>query len=280
MKADERTLRDSGELYYCWTDKTHMKELVRQLEVVTIRDPSLAVHVNILNVTVVDHEFKSIMEKLARCIALLPNLHTVQLRTMPAWSYLECFMSNVFKQYTYPQIRTVAVCSRASPIMESCPGMVRLYAYNGLQYGCLDHFVEKSYSQVEVLGTPVDKYSLTKHSVESKYHSFVKGETLVQSLPNLRDITLDRLILGRAFDWIKPIMQLRNLQTIRLRMDSDTPALPHDRHRACAEWIKWSQHILSQNQNPDIVNKQVILTDPDGKVTVYVVAGLAKYVGL
>ncbi|KAJ3511959.1 hypothetical protein NLJ89_g3803 [Agrocybe chaxingu] len=183
MKADERTLRNSGELYYCRTDKPHMKELVRQLEVVTIRDPSLAVHVNILNVAVPDHSFESVMEKLARCITLFPNLHTVQLRITACFQH-QFFMSNVFKQYTYPQIRTVAVCKHASPIMESCPRMVRLYAYDSLWCDDLDHVVEKRYPQLEVLGTPVNKRSLTRHLVESKYRSFVKGESVFTPLPS------------------------------------------------------------------------------------------------
>ncbi|KAJ3517117.1 hypothetical protein NLJ89_g707 [Agrocybe chaxingu] len=219
MKAVEGTL-GGGQRHHDWRSvrgqalgKAYAQELVRQLEVVTIRDPSLAVYVkcvemcflvsgaieltvrgldSILNVTVLEHSFESVMEELARCISLFPNLHTVQLHIKAPYK-CRSFMSNVFKQYTYPQIRIVSVNWLGSLFMDSCPRMVRLYPYtDSCWFGCLDLVLK--YSHLEVLGAPLSKNSISKYSLDS----------LPLYLPNLRDVTLDRVALRLGFVSLKP----------------------------------------------------------------------------
>ncbi|CAA7265303.1 unnamed protein product [Cyclocybe aegerita] len=273
MKAVEGTLGNGGQ-GHGWRSarrqalgKGYAQELVRQLEVVTIRDPSLAVHVNILNVTVLEYSFESVMEELARCIALFPNLHTIQLHIKAAYKH-RSFMFNVFKQYTYPQIRTISVSSWGSPIIDSCPRMVRLYSFTDVPWlGSLDLVLK--YSQLEVLGAPLSKNSISKYSLDC----------LPLYLPNLRDVTLDRLALRLGFDWIKPLMKLRNLHIIRLRMDISSglyPSTPGASPSERSEWVKWSLDILSRNRNPEAVNKRVIWTDSKGEVKVYRVEEIAQ----
>ncbi|KAF8972528.1 hypothetical protein BDZ97DRAFT_1913028 [Flammula alnicola] len=96
------------------TNKKHARELVRQLEIVTVRDPSLAEHVNILNVVVVSHSVGTVLPELARCMALFPNLHTVQLCVLLESSYR---VRNTFTGYNYPQIRHLCISSEASIIL-------------------------------------------------------------------------------------------------------------------------------------------------------------------
>ncbi|KAF8907640.1 hypothetical protein CPB84DRAFT_1843859 [Gymnopilus junonius] len=48
------------------------QELVKQLEVLTIRDPSLAQYVNILNVVIVDYSTENVLAELARWECFMP----------------------------------------------------------------------------------------------------------------------------------------------------------------------------------------------------------------
>ncbi|KAK2459758.1 hypothetical protein APHAL10511_008190 [Amanita phalloides] len=54
-------------------------DLVAQLETVTIREPSLATYVRTVNVLITPFSADTVLAELARCLALMPNLHTVQI---------------------------------------------------------------------------------------------------------------------------------------------------------------------------------------------------------
>ncbi|GLB36739.1 hypothetical protein LshimejAT787_0310260 [Lyophyllum shimeji] len=58
--------------------KSLATELIRQLEIVTVRDPSLAAYVKIVNVKLTYYSCDTVMEEFARCLALL-NLETIQI---------------------------------------------------------------------------------------------------------------------------------------------------------------------------------------------------------
>ena len=125
-------------------NKKYAEELVRQLEVVTVREPSLARHVksvklreisllcstlNFLNLILVSYSFvnvivteysvDTVLAELARCIALFPNLHTVQLnfRINKAHRLVE----DTFKAYKYPSIKNIFVCPVSVNFLYACP---------------------------------------------------------------------------------------------------------------------------------------------------------------
>ncbi|CAA7267713.1 unnamed protein product [Cyclocybe aegerita] len=88
--------------------RPYAEEILEQLERVTIRDESLAVHVNVLNLTIPDYSLRTLLPELARCIGLFHNLHTVQLNLYLAEKH-DKYVERYFKEYTYPNIRTVSV---------------------------------------------------------------------------------------------------------------------------------------------------------------------------
>ncbi|CAA7267729.1 unnamed protein product [Cyclocybe aegerita] len=69
------------------------------LEITTIRDPSLAEFVNVLNVEVTDYSSEPVLEELARCMALFPNLHTVKLRLLWQENWMNAnYLTNAFEK--------------------------------------------------------------------------------------------------------------------------------------------------------------------------------------
>ncbi|KAJ3507703.1 hypothetical protein NLJ89_g6158 [Agrocybe chaxingu] len=85
--------------------RPYAEEILEQLERVTIRDESLAIHVNVLNLTIPDFSLRTLLPELARCIGLFHNLHTVQLNLYLAEKH-DKYVERYFKGYTYPNIQT------------------------------------------------------------------------------------------------------------------------------------------------------------------------------
>ncbi|KAF8968949.1 hypothetical protein BDZ97DRAFT_1915648 [Flammula alnicola] len=105
-------------------DRKFALELLRQLEIVTIRDPTLAKYVKVVNVEVQDYSFKAVLTELARCLALFSNLRTVKLQLVGTnWE-----ADDIFRRYSYPQIRFVIANPPGCRLLNSCPGVRTVYA--------------------------------------------------------------------------------------------------------------------------------------------------------
>ncbi|KDR77323.1 hypothetical protein GALMADRAFT_139316 [Galerina marginata CBS 339.88] len=104
------------------SDRTINVEILRQLEVVTIRDPRLAQYVEVINVDVRDYSGNTVLAELARCMGEFPNLHTVKIQVLHGpksesrWS-----PKDVFNKYSYPQIISVIIPRRLFSLLRSCP---------------------------------------------------------------------------------------------------------------------------------------------------------------
>ncbi|KAF8816673.1 hypothetical protein BYT27DRAFT_7127516 [Phlegmacium glaucopus] len=96
-------------------------ELVRQLEIVTIRDPTLAKYVKVVNVDIGVYSQDSVLTELARCLALFPNLYSVQLKIEKNPSMQQGTIARPFKEYVYENIRTAIVSCNALEFLRSCP---------------------------------------------------------------------------------------------------------------------------------------------------------------
>ncbi|KDR79836.1 hypothetical protein GALMADRAFT_241923 [Galerina marginata CBS 339.88] len=114
-------------------------ELVRQLEIVTVRDPSLAQYVKLLNVEVTNYSTRSILAKLARCIALFPNLRLVKLRiSLPSRKVdnQAAVKGKAFSRYSYPQIHHVIVSRSAFAFLLSCPSVKSVDVQSSREWPC------------------------------------------------------------------------------------------------------------------------------------------------
>ncbi|GLB36726.1 hypothetical protein LshimejAT787_0310130 [Lyophyllum shimeji] len=103
--------------------KSLARELLRQLEVVTIRNPALAAYVNIVNVVITDYSCEGVIEEFARCLALFKNLKTIQiLRASEKQAPDAMRFWRTFANLRFPSVRTLAVPRYASDILQCCPG--------------------------------------------------------------------------------------------------------------------------------------------------------------
>ncbi|KDR79119.1 hypothetical protein GALMADRAFT_92970 [Galerina marginata CBS 339.88] len=135
-------------------NKLYTQELLRQLEIVTVRDPSLAKNVNILNVTIVEYSTEAVLRELARCMALFPNLHTVQLNFRIFIDTL-LLAERVFGAYQYPQIRTVCLSRSAYSFLSACPRVRNVTSYMNCPDTDFLETVIRECPEVEVLGSPL-----------------------------------------------------------------------------------------------------------------------------
>ncbi|KAJ3507701.1 hypothetical protein NLJ89_g6161 [Agrocybe chaxingu] len=216
-------------------------EVFRQLEVVTVVDPSLAAHVRILNIRVQNYDVDSILRKLMSSMALFPNLHTVQLDLHTPFEY-SALKNSLFAQYVYPQIRNLAISRGSENFIACCPGLKRFQAIRQCAWQALLKTVCR-YPQIEVIGGLL----FVDYPVAD----------VVKHLPNLRDITLDRFILRKGLDPLMPFSELPKLQTIRLDMtihpwkmggysgNNYVMSLPLATEAEIAQWVQWAKLILT-----------------------------------
>jgi len=101
--------------------RTLALELIRQLEIVTIRDPTLAKYVQIVNIEIGLYSQHSVVAELARCLSMFHNLHTVQLKIGGDSNIQRDVIAKSFKGYVYQNVRTVVVSYNARGFLRCCP---------------------------------------------------------------------------------------------------------------------------------------------------------------
>ncbi|CAA7267714.1 unnamed protein product [Cyclocybe aegerita] len=248
--------------------RMYAEELVRQLEIVTVREPELAMHVNVVNVTILEYAVKTIIPELARCIALFPNLHTIQLNFKVKKNRLS--LLDAFKEYTYPQIRHACLSELAVAVLPLLTEIRRLDAYMNIQWN-LPIEDALGHPGLEVLAsTPFDETAFTH---------------ILEKLPNLREIQLDRTLLRLGYDEIKKLSDLKHLRTIRIVIDmkasvryfyhfhDNAPANPltysHPSQEEIRQWVEWTKTALTNVKSSDNVGKRVVLVRADGHEEVH-----------
>ncbi|KIM45472.1 hypothetical protein M413DRAFT_442140 [Hebeloma cylindrosporum] len=111
-------------------------ELVRQLEIVTVRDPSLAEYVKVVNVMIGNHCIRDVLRELARCLALFPNLEVFRMDHIKRGPYRRKLHINQaitygFDRYkSFPQIRSVRI-PRSCYIMQKYFPNAQMFWLNG-----------------------------------------------------------------------------------------------------------------------------------------------------
>jgi len=168
LQAQTRITGVWGE-FWPW-EKEIAVELVRQLEIMTIRNPAYAAHVQTVSVFIGEHSIRNVLRELARCLALMPNLKTLQYHGV----HLDHVSAGAFLGYSYPSIRTVVGCNLS--LLPACPEIrhVHLTHYLGPFHFTLRQHLEHA----EKLTGIVHDYVL---SVLGKY------------LPNLKFLQLPTL---------------------------------------------------------------------------------------
>ncbi|KAF9042185.1 hypothetical protein BJ165DRAFT_255221 [Panaeolus papilionaceus] len=135
--------------------RNYAEELLRQLEVVTVRNPALARHVKFLNVTLTQLSLSAIREELIRCLSLFPSMTTVR---MVIWDGPDPRYFTSPEGISFPQIRTLYLNGGSDWFSSLCPN-ARSISFSS-EYEllvCQDSFYWLSAArpigaQIEVLG--------------------------------------------------------------------------------------------------------------------------------
>ncbi|KAF9482371.1 hypothetical protein BDN70DRAFT_875120 [Pholiota conissans] len=199
--------------------RLHARELLRQLEVVTIREPAFADFVRIIDVCIPEDSIETVLRELARCMTLMPNLHTIQICFMSSHTFFmkkRSMINTVFKPYTYPQIKIACVHSQASGLLAQCPNMKafhpmksawRMISLNSVD--CLKSILENS-PAVETLGLlPVRVPRIIGSDLFEQFIS------IASRFRNLRDIHFGLDAFPTKSD-MKLLWKIPNLHVIRI----------------------------------------------------------------
>ncbi|KAF8816621.1 hypothetical protein BYT27DRAFT_7333267 [Phlegmacium glaucopus] len=254
-----------------WSSKARERytiELVRQLEIVTVRNPQLAQYVNYLDIFIGEYSINTVAE-LARCLSLFSNLHTVQIDvTISSGRSLGRVFERTFKKYSYPQIRNVFVMFFNQSLIASCPearhiGFTRRWALlPSLLQTIIDHC-----PRLEVLEDPGDFFW--------KYDTY---RLMVDNFPNLRTITISPLVITSIahpseIDILKKLNHLQNviifwkpslihLMPWRLSHAEKVAHL----NRIQEDWIERVKRILVRIQLRDKLDKTIVIRNYEGEV--------------
>jgi len=245
--------------------KNYAIELVRQLEIVTIRNPQLAQYVNYLDIFIVEYSIETVLAELARCLSLFPNLHTVQIdvdtSSRRRRSSLKVF-EQTFKNCSYPQIRNVFVMFSSESFIACCPQTRRVgftHSYS-MSRACLQ-FIQLNCPHLEVL-----------ESFGDVFWTPYACNLVVDNFPNLR--TIQFWILPSVGDGnpsnINVLRKLNHLQTIIMRTPPPIarpwPIYEDRAHtdKVKEDWIESAKCILIRIQLRDNLEKTVIMRDYDG----------------
>ncbi|KDR68728.1 hypothetical protein GALMADRAFT_146075 [Galerina marginata CBS 339.88] len=215
------------------------QELLRQLEIVTIRDTSLSEYVNVINVEIKDYSSHSVLEELARCMAVFPNLHTVKLLVLV--DPLNAFdTEKIFAKHSYPQIRTAMVSTRGFPLLRSCPGVQFAYSTEDCKTGHLTRVMLHSCPLLQNLYLDVPEAGL---------------EEIVSAFPEVRTLELHFGMLGfslhaPSFALISGFKRLKNLE---LRAAGSIT------HNMKDEVLVWAKNLLLELQKVDKEEKLLCL---------------------
>ncbi|KAJ7735749.1 hypothetical protein B0H16DRAFT_1575282 [Mycena metata] len=127
-KFKTRTWPATDSRFRLWSSQLAMdfaRELVRQTEIITIRNPVLALFVRTFSVVLSDYSAETLLPEFYRCLSLLPNLETLQVTRAP--SSLEKQLRAECLGHTLPSVRTLVLHTNAWPIVKCCPNVERLH---------------------------------------------------------------------------------------------------------------------------------------------------------
>ncbi|KAK2462993.1 hypothetical protein APHAL10511_004980 [Amanita phalloides] len=209
-------------------------DLLQQLEAVT-SEPSFASFVNTVNVMISGYSGYKVLREFARCLALMPNLRTIQIIDIldcPSREYIgvrENTFKKAFKSYTFPSITHVILSPRAHGLFHCFPNARRVYLNqtwmpcqrNGVPSS--NHAQRKWLIEVAKHCRNVEEFGCSKEPNQN----FM--ELVIPTLPKLRSVQIQGDCIGVEF--IRRLHELRNLEKIKIVVSPWTRELQEKRGR-------------------------------------------------
>ncbi|KAF9645189.1 hypothetical protein BDM02DRAFT_3271879 [Thelephora ganbajun] len=166
------------------------KSLLRQIKVL-IASPTLAVHVQTMSINLHHQTISSIVQ----CLALLPNLHTLEVTTS---DNSRAVVKDAFTATRLPQVRTLAIDPDAHHIIRCCENVKHVIIH---RYSVLRPRYLKSITQV--------KQSITRVGL-CAFQPEVVGD-LARLFPELRELSL-----VQPFDVVGSLEHISYFKRLRL----------------------------------------------------------------
>ncbi|KAG6910647.1 hypothetical protein DXG01_009157 [Tephrocybe rancida] len=179
-------------------------ELIRQLEIVTVRDPTLAPYVKIVNVCLTEFSSDTVMEEFSRCLQLFKNLHTIQILV---WGYdvdIEKDLRKAFRGVSLPSVRTLVFPPFAAPLLGAC--------CNARIIECSGDFVGESTLNEVVAACPL--VELVRGFGNIDYHKNMPK--MIKAFPRTRHIVFHDGNRSLSMDIVRQVSQFPDLTTIEL----------------------------------------------------------------
>ncbi|KAJ7653135.1 hypothetical protein DFH06DRAFT_527170 [Mycena polygramma] len=185
------------------------RELVWQMEVVTVRNPALASNVRVVSVLLSEWSAATVFPEFFRCLALLPNLHTIQIVRAPSksarrygYKKLNDPFGRALSGYNFPGVRTLVLHEAALGLVQCCPNVDTLTLNNSFN--------------ILALPLPViAQYAPHLRSLNSAPLAARSVLDLARLLPNLQDIPPIRTS-GLTTDTLKHLAKMKNLHKLVL----------------------------------------------------------------
>ncbi|TFK75111.1 hypothetical protein BDN72DRAFT_832421 [Pluteus cervinus] len=235
---------------YCAPCERYLaSEIVSQLETVTVRVPEFATRVQTLSIFLPKYSAKTIVPEFARCLALLPNLTTLQFHYNSSGYALDDDLQRVFSQYQYPNIQTLVIpCNiRSLRVLKACPKVRHLHFTS----------IERDYSGMDVCPS-VEKF--TGEAPEAPQPSRPVPEFLRQ-LPNLKYLQMKLGASGPSSYYINPLYRAETLSPLR-HLEVVEIAIMHPKARKEAEALLASvDSVLARMPTMSGIHRRVELTD-------------------
>ncbi|RDB21235.1 Phosphoribosylglycinamide formyltransferase [Hypsizygus marmoreus] len=251
---------------YPW-EKFLATELVQQLEITTIRDPTLAQYVKIVNTVPTPFSSDTVMAELVRCLSLFPNLHTIQMlgRRGDSQSF-----ENAFKGHQFPSVRTLVVPAAAAAVVLSCPMVTTVNSLSG-PLEIIQDAVFSRCTEVEALYG----FEFVDHTDPLNGKTFLQG--IVEYLPRTRVVSLNVMNVTLHPDMIEQLSKLPKLCCIEIAVDVSADDLNYpDSISHFSQLIEQAKRVLRASAPPQGQQKRLLLKCIDMIVVIAVPHKLTK----
>jgi len=245
-------------------------ELVRQLEIVTVRNPTLADYVQIVDVDVARYSDKSLLSELARCLSLFPNLRIVKLRTLRMDRHangVPKMVEKAFGKYSYPQVSMAILSKWVYPFLSFCPKLQSVRWTDSNRYS--PTFRKHTRAAVSRLQLCTQLKSLAFRGEDGEWLA-----DTVKVLPNLRHIVLNcdsSLLYFHLESSLTSLKGLKHLQKVEfltnwsVSQDLRNLIIVHTRRLLNAlqeEDGEMKEIIIGQGRKSELTRESIIIPAP------------------
>ncbi|KAJ7625548.1 hypothetical protein FB45DRAFT_1029907 [Roridomyces roridus] len=163
------------------------------------KQPELLSYVRTVNVIVTRYSSRTVLPPFARCLTLMPNLHTLQI--IHAHTKMTSHLKQGFEGITIPSVRKLILPAWAHEVLRCCPNVTDLRC-NSSEAVKLVPAIAKCCKKIEIF----EGYSPAGDAGYKK---------ILKAAPNLKELELDSMPTAETF---KTLSAFKKLGTIQIKV--------------------------------------------------------------